>query len=118
MPRRCARRRFPSSRRAAPCRRKSGRELSPNPAEGIRSDEIKNSEAYRRIGGIASDRMSTSFGNTRPVNRLHQQKTWGVSMLKIVLLTAALSAAQTTAFAFETRDTKVEAFVATRGVNF
>ena len=39
-------------------------------------------------------------------------------MLKIVLLTAALSAAQTIAFAADFRDTATEAFVSTRGVNF
>jgi UrcA family protein len=39
-------------------------------------------------------------------------------MLKIVLLAAALTAAQTSAYAFEIRDTKVEIFVSTRGVNF
>lgn len=39
-------------------------------------------------------------------------------MLKIVLLTAALSVAQTAAFAADFRDTSTEAFVSTRGVNF
>ncbi|MDB5476724.1 MAG: hypothetical protein JWP49_2235 [Phenylobacterium sp.] len=39
-------------------------------------------------------------------------------MLKIVLLAAALTSAQTSAHAFEMRDTKVEIFVPTRGVNF